>query len=55
MTRSVPFTMNVPCRVISGISPKYTSCSFTFLIERTPLSGSTSQMTSWTVTLSGAA
>ena len=32
ITRSVPLTTKVPCSVIMGISPRYTSCSRMSLI-----------------------
>src|SRR3974390_3192488 len=46
--------MNVPLAVISGTSPKKTSCSFMSRMERLPVSGSLSKMVSRMVTFSGA-
>src|SRR5215470_5142856 len=54
ITRSVPLMMNVPFCVISGTSPKKTSCSLMSRMERLPVSASLSQMVSRIVTLSGA-
>ncbi len=54
ITRSVPLMMNVPFCVISGMSPKKTSCSLMSRMERLPVSGSLSQMVRRIVTLSGA-
>ena len=42
MTRSVPLMTNVPCSVISGMSPKKTSSSLASRIVLTPVSGSLS-------------
>ena len=42
MTRSVPLITNVPCSVMSGMSPKKTSSSFASRIVLTPVSGSLS-------------
>ncbi len=39
ITRSVPLMMNVPLSVISGTSPKKTSCSLMSRMERLPVSG----------------
>ncbi len=55
MTRSVPLMMNVARSDMRGISPKKTSCSLTSRMVRAPVFSSTSKMTSWTVTLMGAA
>src|SRR5579872_4452812 len=46
--------MNVPLSVISGTSPKNTSCSLMSRMERLPVSASFSKMVSRMVTLSGA-
>ena len=54
ITRSVPFTMKVPFGVISGMSPKNTSCSLMSLIDLLPVSASFSYMVSRTVTFNGA-
>ena len=54
MTRSVPFTTNVPFGVISGISPMNTSCSLMSLTDFAPVSSSTSNTIKRSVTLSGA-
>src|ERR1035438_7701131 len=54
ITRSVPLMMNVPFCVISGMSPKKTSCSFMSRTERLPVSGSLSKIVSRMVTFSGA-
>ena len=55
MTRSVPFTMNVPFSVMSGMSPMYTSCSLNSFGLLAPVSSSTSNTTRRSFTLSGAA
>src|SRR6185312_14836619 len=54
ITRSVPFTMNVPFWVMSGMSPKKTSCSLMSRILFAPVSASLSKMVRRMVTLSGA-
>ena len=54
ITRSVPFTMNVPFSVINGTSPKKTSCSLMSRMERVPVSASFSKIVRRMVTLSGA-
>ena len=54
ITRSVPFTMNVPFGVIRGMSPMKTSCSLMSLTERAPVSSSTSNTIRRSVTFSGA-
>src|SRR5579872_5422605 len=54
ITRSVPFTMNVPFSVISGTSPKKTSCSLMSRIERFPVSASLSKIVRRIVTFNGA-
>src|ERR1700680_5319748 len=54
MTRSVPLMMKVPFWVISGTSPKNTSCSLMSRMERLPVSASLSKMVRRMVTLSGA-
>ncbi len=55
MTRSVPLIMKVPFSVIMGISPKYTSCSFTSRMVRELVSGSTSHTINCTVIFKGTA
>ncbi len=55
MTRSVPFTMNVPFFVIRGMSPMKTSCSLMSFTDLADVSSSTSNTISRSVTLSGAA
>jgi hypothetical protein len=54
MTRSVPLMMKVPFSVISGMSPKKTSCSLISRIVLLPVSASLSKMVSRIVTFSGA-
>src|SRR6202007_3425903 len=54
MTRSVPLMMKVPFWVISGTSPKKTSCSLMSRIERLPVSASLSKIVRRIVTFSGA-
>ena len=54
ITRSVPLMMNVPFSVISGMSPKKTSCSLMSRIVLLPVSASLSKMVSRMVTFSGA-
>ncbi len=54
ITRSVPLMMKVPFSVISGTSPKNTSCSLMSRMERLPVSASLSKMVKRMVTLSGA-
>ena len=54
ITRSVPLTMKVPFGVMSGMSPMNTSCSLMSLTLRAPVSSSTSNTISRSVTLSGA-
>ena len=53
MTRSVPLMMKEPVVVMSGISPMYTSCSFTSLVVG--LGASLSMMTRRTLARSGLA
>ena len=55
MTRSVPLMTNVPVSVISGTSPKYTSCSLMSRIVLTPVSGSLFHTTKRIVTFRGTA
>ena len=55
ITRSVPFTTNVPFGVIKGISPMNTSCSLMSFTDLDPVSSSMSNTIRRRVTLSGAA
>jgi hypothetical protein len=55
ITRSVPFTMKVPFGVMSGMSPMNTSCSLMSFTDLAPVSSSTSNTISRSVTFSGAA
>jgi len=55
MTLSVPLMIKVPLSVISGISPKYTSCSLTARISLVFVMESIFQTTSLMVTFIGAA
>src|ERR1700692_1303205 len=55
MTRSVPLMMKVPLSVMSGNSPKYTSCSRTSLTGFLAPLASLSSTTRRTLTRSGAA
>ena len=55
MTRSVPVTINVPSSVISGISPKKTSCSLMSRMDFWSPAPSFSKTVSRMLTFSGAA